>query len=73
MKNSISQCSKCELISTPRRWSCVKCGLVPQNEIANLEGKAAATTTLLKSPESAVKSLSTLSLSLSNNGVYFLS
>jgi len=51
----------------------VKCGLVPQNEIANLEGKAAATTTLLKSPESAVKSLSTLSLSLSNNGVYFLS
>ena len=73
MKNSISQCSKCELISTPRRWSCVKCGIVAQNELADFAGKVAATSTILKSPQSGVKSLSAVSLSISDNAVYFLS
>ena len=47
--------------------------MVPQIEVADLEGKAAATTTILKSPESAVKSLAEVSLMLSKSGVYFLS
>ena len=73
MKNSISQCSKCERISAPLRWSCMKCGVVPQNEIADLEGKAVATTTVLKSPDNGIKSMSIISLLYSKSGVFFLS
>ncbi len=73
MKNSISQCSKCELISTPRRWSCVKCGMVPQIEVADLHGEIVTTTTVFKSPDSGLESLNEVSLSFSKSGVYFLS
>jgi hypothetical protein len=51
----------------------MKCGVVPQNEIADLEGKAVATTTVLKSPDNGIKSMSIISLLYSKSGVFFLS
>jgi hypothetical protein len=47
--------------------------MVPQIEIADLQGEIAATSTVLKSPDSGIKSLDKVSLSLSKSGVYFLS
>ena len=73
MKNSISQCSKCKIISTPRRWSCVKCRIVPQLDCLNLEGKVIATSNIVKSPKSETKQLDQVSLSISDGLVYFLS
>lgn len=73
MKNSISQCSQCKVISTPRRWNCVKCGIVAQEPIEELTGKTVATCVILKTPQSEIKSLNEVSLSISENEVYFLS
>jgi uncharacterized OB-fold protein len=73
MKNSISQCSKCKGVSTPRRWNCLKCGIVPQHDVSKLDGKVIATTSIIKSPKSEVKQLLEISLSISDSDVYFLS
>jgi uncharacterized OB-fold protein len=73
MKNSISECSKCKKVSTPRRWSCVKCGIVPQRDCLNLEGTVIATSDIVKSPKSETKQLTQVSLSFSDSSVYFLS
>ena len=73
MKNSISECSKCKKVSTPRRWSCLKCGVVPQHDVSKLEGQVIASSSIIKSPKSEVKQLLEISLSISDSDVYFLS
>ena len=51
----------------------MKCGMVPQIEVADLHGEIVTTTTVFKSPDSGLESLNEVSLSFSKSGVYFLS
>ena len=51
----------------------MKCGIVPQFDCLNLEGKVIATSDIVKSPKNETKQLTQVSLSISDSLVYFLS